>query len=137
VLSVGSLVLAVGLHPEGTWLVSPMLRIAVDRWVNWVEYQVDEDILGFFGRNPVVELLQERGKPTVEKIRIKNMMATRKRRFSDVYHAHRQPIEANTKRYFYDYFMICCGPFALPMRVKNPDLMVTAFGADGALVSDR
>ena len=137
VVSVGSLLLAVGLHPEGTWLVSPTLRVAIDRWVEWVDYQADEDVLGFPGSNPLTVLTQEHGKPTMEKIRIKDMIDTATTRRFVRYRAHRQPIEANTKRYFYDYFMICCGPFALPTRVKHPDVMVAAFGPDGALVSRR
>jgi hypothetical protein len=137
VMSVGSLLLAVGLHPEGTWLVSPTLRLAIDRWVAWVDYQADEDVLGFPGCNPLTVLTQEHGKPTIEKIRIKDMIDTAATRRFARYRAHRQPIEANTKRYFYDYFMICCGPFALPTRIKHPDLMVSAFGPDGALVSRR
>lgn len=137
VVSVGSLLLAVGLHPEGTWLVSPTLRVAIDRWVEWVDYQADEDALGFAGGNPVTVLTQEHGKPTVETIRIKDMIdAAPKRRFAG-YRAHCQPVEANTKRYFYDYFMICCGPLALPTRIDQPDLVVGAFGPDGALISRR
>ncbi len=137
VLSLGSLHLAIGLHPEGTWLISPSLRIAVDRMVYWAEYQADEDMLSFSGSNPVTTLTGEDGKPQVEKIRMRDMVDTgaKPRVAKAAYRAHRQPIEANTKRYFYDYFMICCGPFPLPARVKHPDLMVAAFGPDGALVS--
>lgn len=137
-LSVGSLLLAVGLHPQGKWLVSPTLRIVADRWVDWVEYQADGDVLGFSGCNPVEVLLQEYNKPTLQEISITDMITGAKRRFAGAgYRAHRQLIEANTKRYFYDYFMICCGPFALPTRVKYPNHMVDTFDSDGALVPRR
>jgi hypothetical protein len=39
----------------------------------------------------------------------------------------------NERRYFYDYYMLCCGPIALGDRVANPDRAVAAFGTDGAL----
>jgi len=138
VLSLGSLLLAVGLHPDGAWLVSPTLRIAVDRMVYWAEYQAVEDIFSFAGRNPVAELAEEHGEPILQRIRIKDMVdSAGKRRFRDAtYQNHLQPIRANSKRYFYDYFMVCCGPFALPTRVNYADHMVSAFAPDGRLNSN-
>ena len=138
-LSLGSLLLAVGLHPEGAWLGPPTLRIALDRMVYWAEYQAEEDILSFPGSNPVTELLGDHGKPILQKIRIKDMVdAAANRRFpKTTYQNHLQLVRANTKRYFYDYFMICCGPFALSTRVKYRDRIVAAFGPDGRLVSGR
>jgi hypothetical protein len=137
-LSIGSLLLAVGLHPEGGWVASPALRIALDRMVYWAEYQAEEDILSFPGRNPITELLSDHGKPVLQKIQIKNMVEPdAKRRFpKSIYQSHRQLVRANSKRYFYDYFMICCGPFSLSTRVQHPDLMVAAFHSDGRLISD-
>ena len=46
---------------------------------------------------------------------------------------HRQLVMGNDKRYFYDYFMICCGPFGFPTRLRDPELMTAAFAADGSL----
>jgi hypothetical protein len=139
VLSLGSLLLAVGLHPEGGWVVGPVSRVARDRWVNWAEYQAQEDILSFPGSNPVTELISDHGKPVLQKIKIKDMIdfATKRRFLTAAYQNHRQLVRANTKRYFYDYFMICCGPFDLATRVKYPDLMVDAFDPDGRLNPDR
>ena len=138
-LSIGSLLLAIGLHREGAWLVSPTLRMARDRMVYWAEYQAEEDILSFPGCNPVIELLGESEEPVLQRILIKDMVDTvAKRRLSkSVYHNHLQLIGANTKRYVYDYFMICCGPFGLSTRVEYRDHMVKLFGSDGRLVSGR
>jgi hypothetical protein len=135
-LSLDSLLLAVGLHPQGAWLVPPTLRIASDRMVFWAEYQAEEDILGFQGRNPVTELGSSYGKPILQNVRIKDMVeAAAKRRFPGaIYQNHLRLLRANTKKYFYDYFMICCGPFALPTRIKYPNLMVAVFDPDGRLV---
>lgn len=138
-LSLGSLLLAVGFHPEGGWVVGPMSRLARDGWVYWVEYQAEEDILSFPGHNPVTELISDHGKPKLQKVQISDMVEVGpKKRFPETtYLNHRQFVRANSKRYFYDYFMICCGPFALPARVKYRDHMVTAFGGDGHLVADE
>jgi hypothetical protein len=48
---------------------------------------------------------------------------------------HRQAVMGNERRYFYDYYMLCCGPIALADRVANPDQAVAAFGDDGAFVT--
>jgi len=138
-LSLGSLLLAVGLHPEGGWVVGPVSRIARDRWVYWAEYQTQDDIISFSGSNPVTELISDHGKPMLQNIQIKDMVDTNaKRRFPEsIYQNHRQFVRANSKRYFYDYFMICCGPYNLQARVKYPDLMVAALSPDGRLVSNR
>ena len=114
VLSLGSLLLAVGLHPDGAWLVSPTLRIAVDRMVYWVEYQAVEDVFSFAGRNRVAELAEEHGEPIHrKKFRVKDMVdsATKEVAFGmPPIKNHLQPIQANSKRYFYDYFMVLLRP---------------------------
>jgi len=46
-------------------------------------------------------------------------------------------VMGNERRYFYDYYMLCCGPIALQDRVEKPDWAVAAFAADGALESKR
>jgi len=48
---------------------------------------------------------------------------------------HRQAVMGNEQRYFYDYYMLVCGPIALPDRVAYPDEAVAAFGADGGLIA--
>jgi hypothetical protein len=40
----------------------------------------------------------------------------------------------NEKRYFYDYYMVCCGPLPLQERVHHPETIVAKFTPDGALV---
>ncbi|MFZ0847490.1 MAG: hypothetical protein WAM62_17020 [Pseudolabrys sp.] len=138
-LSLGSLLLAVGLHPEGGWVVGPMSRVARDKWVYWAEYQAEEDTLSFAGINPVTELLSDHGKPVLQRIQFKEMQDfDSKGRFAKgSIQNHRQFVRANAKRYFYDYFMICCGPFDLRARFKYPEIMVSAFTSDGRLSPNR
>jgi hypothetical protein len=38
----------------------------------------------------------------------------------------------NEQRYFYDYYMICCGPLSLPTRVAYHEGAERAFAADGS-----
>jgi hypothetical protein len=76
------------------------------------------------------------GKPIVKIIRIRLMVEehTYRRFHFNFLRIHRQAVMGNERRYFYDYYMLCCGPIALADRVENPDQMVTAFAADGALI---
>lgn len=137
-LSLGSMLLAVGSHPEGAWVVMPASRVARDRWVFWAEYQAEEDILNFPGKSPLAELLSEHGKPVLQRISIPKMaeISPKGRGGGGIFQTHRQYVRANAQRYFYDYFMVACGPFSLRARVKFPDLMTEAFDADGRLVSE-
>jgi hypothetical protein len=48
---------------------------------------------------------------------------------------HRQAVMGNERRYFYDYYMLVCGPIALFDRVADPDRSVEAFAADGGLTT--
>ena len=136
-LSLGSLLLAVGLHPEAGWVVGPVARIARDRWIYWAEYQAREDEFSFPGRNPVTVLIGEQGKPVLQDIKFKDMIGTdTKRQIQQIVIGnHRQFVRANSKRYFYDFFMVCCGPFTLSMRVEHSELMVDCFNPDGRLIS--
>ena len=60
------------------------------------------------------------------------------RRFKgNFFRLHRQLVMGNEKRYFYDYFMICCGPFRFATRLREPELMTARFGADGSLRSTQ
>ena len=48
---------------------------------------------------------------------------------------HRQAVMGNERRYFYDYYMLCCGPIPLAERVADRDAAVAAFAGEGALIA--
>jgi hypothetical protein len=39
----------------------------------------------------------------------------------------------NEKRYFYDYYLTCCGPLAMAAAVAAQERLTALFGPDGAL----
>jgi hypothetical protein len=136
-VSSGSSLLKVALHPKAGWLREVVARVANAPAVYWVEYQALVDIINVYKVDPVVALgLPPAGKPIVKIIRIRLMVEEHTyRRFRlNFLRIHRQAVMGNERRYFYDYYMLCCGPIALPERVANPDQTVSAFGADGALI---
>ena len=59
--------------------------------------------------------------PLTSIVRIKHMLetATYKRIKWRLFRVHYQYIFGNTKRYFYDFFMICCGPAPLAERMRD------------------
>ena len=56
---------------------------------------------------------------------------------ANFFRLHRQLVMGNEKRYFYDYYMICCGPMQLQERVLRPELVVPSFAPDGSLIDPQ
>ena len=139
IVSTGSSLLKVALHPAARWLREAVGRVANAPTIYWVEYQALVDVINVYKVDPVVALgMPATGKPIVKIIRIRMMVeeATYKRFHLNFLRIHRQAVMGNERRYFYDYYMLCCGPIALQERVENPDWAVAAFAADGALIED-
>jgi len=137
VVSSGSSLLKVALHPAAGWLRHAVGRVATAPSVYWVEYQALVDIINVYNVDPVVALgLPAAGKPIVKIVRIRMMVEERTyRRFHlNFLRIHRQPVMGNERRYAYDYYMLCCGPLALVDWVEEADRAVAAFAADGALI---
>lgn len=135
-LSTGSSLLKVALHPAAKWLAQAVLRVAHAQAVFWIEYQALVDVISFYKTNPVAALSGKASdKPLIQKLRIRHMLddAAYRRFRGNFFRLHRQLVMGNDKRYFYDFFMVCCGPFTLPARAADPERMMQAFAADGAL----
>lgn len=139
-LSTGSSLLKIALHRDADWLRAAVERVCRHKAIFWIEYQALVDVISFYKTNPAEALkLPVTGKPLLRKLRIRNMLddAVYRRFRGNFFRLHRQLIMGNEKRYFYDFFMICCGPFRLESRVRDPDLMMAAFSPDGGLVAHR
>jgi hypothetical protein len=136
-VSSGSSLLKVALHPAAGWLREAVAHVANAPAVYWVEYQALVDVINVYKVDPVAALgMLATGKPIVKIIRIRLMVeeATYKRFHLNFLRIHRQAVMGNERRYFYDYYMLCCGPIRLADRVENPDAAVAAFAADGSLL---
>ena len=139
IVSSGSSLLKVALHPAAGWLREVVRRLANAPAVYWVEYQALVDIINVYKVDPVVALgMPATGKPIIKIIRIRMMVEehTYRRFHLNFLRIHRQAVMGNERRYFYDYYMLCCGPIALVDRVEDPDRTVAVFAADGALRAD-
>jgi hypothetical protein len=137
-VSSGSSLLKVALHPAAGWLREAVQRVANAPAIYWVEYQALVDIINVYKVDPVVALgFAPTGKPIVKIIRIRLMVDEHTyRRFRlNFLRIHRQAVMGNERRYFYDYYMMCCGPMALTERVADPEQAVAGFATDGALIA--
>ena len=135
-VSSGSSLLKLALHPGAGWIREAVGRVANAPAIYWVEYQALVDIINVYKVDPVTALgMAPTGKPIVKIIRIRMMVEEHTyRRFRlNFLRIHRQAVMGNERRYFYDYYMLCCGPLVLTERVDNPDRAVAAFAADGSL----
>jgi hypothetical protein len=135
-VSSGSSLLKVALHPAAGWLREAVGRVANTTSIYWVEYQALVDIINVYKVDPVVALgLPYAGKPLVRIVRIRMMVEEKTYRsfHLNFLRIHRQAVMGNERRYFYDYYMLCCGPIALADRIEDPDWAVAAFASDGAL----
>jgi hypothetical protein len=140
ILTIGSSLLKIGLHPAARNLRESVRAVANDPRLYWAEFQAISDIVNFYKSNPVTDLdLPPADKPIVQIVRVKHMLnpetyAGLKR---DFFRVHRQFVMANEQRYFYDYYMICCGPVPLPSRVSYHDGAVNSFAPDGSFDPGR
>ena len=134
-MSTGSSLLKIALHPKAEWIRAATGRVADAPSVNWVEYQAIVDVISFYKTDPVVEMgLPDRERPVVQQVKIRRMLepATYKRFWGNFFRLHRQFVMGNELRYFYDYFQICCGPAPLARRVEQRDRLLDAFAEDGS-----
>ena len=134
-MSTGSSLLKIALHPKAEWIRQATGRVADAAAVNWVEYQAIVDVISFYKTDPVVEMgLPDRERPIVQQVKIRRMLepATYKRFWGNFFRLHRQFGMGNELRYFYDYFQICCGPAPLARRVAERDRLLDAFAEDGS-----
>jgi hypothetical protein len=134
-MSTGSSLLKIALHPKAEWIRVATGRVADAPSVNWVEYQAIVDVISFYKTDPVVEMgLPDRERPIVQQVKIRRMLEpkTYKRFWGNFFRLHRQFVMGNELRYFYDYFQICCGPAPLARRVEQRDRLLEAFAEDGS-----
>jgi hypothetical protein len=137
VVSTGSSLLKVALHPAAGWLREAVGRLAKTPSIYWVEYQALVDIINVYKVDPVSALgMAATGKPIVKIFRIRMMVDdhTYRRFHLNFLRIHRQAVMGNERRYFYDYYMLCCGPLRLRDWVESQDRAVAAFAGDGALM---
>lgn len=139
-LTIGSSILKIGLHPGAAELKSAVGRVSRQASLFWIEYQSKVDPLNFYKTDPVARMgLPATGKPFVQTIRIRETLIDKEYRQlkMNFLRLHRQFAMPNTRRYFYDYYLICFGPMALAERAALRRRATAAIGEDGRYLAIR
>lgn len=115
-VTVGSTSLKVALHPAAKKARQRLASLADYPDIRWTEFQALTDIINFYKCDPyrMAGLRHERGDafPKLHQVRFKGMLDAKqyKRIKRNFFRVHYQFISANNRQYFYDFFMITCGP---------------------------
>ncbi|WP_210342758.1 lipase [Kaistia sp. 32K] len=122
IMTVGSCVLQLGLHPAAKQLRARIARVQAEASIEWIEFQALTDVVNFYKTDParLMRLAKpgSRPFPHVSMVRIREMLAPDdySRIRNSLFRVHYQFVMGNTRRYFYDFFSICCGPLRLGDR---------------------
>ena len=136
-LSIGSSILKIGLHPGATRFRAALERVASAPGVFWAEYQALTDVMNFYKTDPMAALgLTAAGGPVVRVVRVSHMLdpAAYRRIRRSFFRVHCQFVSANDRRTAYDYFMLLCGPLPVERQVRSPDGAASAIGPDGTFI---
>ncbi len=127
-LTLGSIMPGVALHPAAVKMRAAIARLAVEPSIWWIDCQARKDVMNFWDFDPVagvgVDIGSRRVNPLVWIVRYRDMIALeRYRRVArNFFRAHFQFIMANDIRAPYDYFMLVCGPAAIADRQHGMNL---------------
>jgi pimeloyl-ACP methyl ester carboxylesterase len=114
-VTVGSTSLKVALHPAAKRARQRLQVLARHPGIRWTEFQALTDIINFYKCDPYARagLTHQRADqfPRQFQVRIRDMLErdAYNRVKKNFFRVHYQFISANSRRYFYDFFMIACG----------------------------
>jgi hypothetical protein len=137
-LTLGSIMPAVALHPAATRMRAVIGSLAAVRSVTWIDCQSRKDILNFWDFDPVggigIRANGARCNPLIWIVRFKDMVSPQYyRRFRrSFFRLHYQFIMTGDRRAPYDYLMLIAGPLAVPDWARRPRELLAAFSEDGA-----
>ncbi|MBL8581837.1 MAG: hypothetical protein JNL61_06375, partial [Rhizobiaceae bacterium] len=120
-LTVGSSLLKVGLHPAARRLRACVKDIAASR-VPWLDVQAHTDVLNFYGAHPAKLLADgEAGGCRTMKIRFRYQLSPERYRVirRNLFRVHRQFVYGVERRAEYAYHAILCGPEPFAEIVRN------------------
>jgi pimeloyl-ACP methyl ester carboxylesterase len=138
-ISVGSSILKIGLHPAAARFRASADRVASAPGLFWGDYQAISDLMNFYKRDPLTAMgLPARDAPLVRMVRIRHMLdpAVYKRIRYRPLRMHLQFVSGNNLRNAYDYFMLVCGPLSVERQTRGHGAL-EAIGADGALLDKK
>lgn len=135
-LTLGGNLPIIGLAPKAQWFRDELKQLAIEPSVDWYDFQSRKDVMNFFPFDAIgghgIDVGAARRNPTLVRMRLRKLIdpkiyPTFRWRF---FRVHFQFIMANDRPDAYDFYMMLCGPVALPDRVNHPDDSVIAVTGD-------
>ena len=123
--TVGSTGPKITLHPAARGARERLRALVAHPGVDWGDFQAVADIINFYRCDPLAlaGIANPRSErfPVVGRVRFNPMLdrGFYKRIRFNVFRLHYQFISANTKRYRYDFLMMCCGPHPLHATMRG------------------
>ncbi len=137
-MTAGSVMPAIALHPRSKYLRETIRRLAVEPSLTWVDCQVRIDLCNFADFDPVSGLGIDAGparcNPVVLPVHFRKQLSPETYaliRFK-IFRMHYQYIMANDLRASYDYFLYCCGPAPIEDWGTRAIENFACFGEDGS-----
>src|SRR5215470_2049284 len=146
-LTLGSVMPAVALHPAARRMRDIIRRLAVEPSLAWIDCQSRKDVMAFLNFDPVdgvgVHVGAQRCNPLTWQVRFKDMLSSKdyRRLRWKFFRVHFQYIMASDRPSPYDYVLLVGGPVAIAEWAKQHQELTLAFicngmrGAQGATKS--
>jgi hypothetical protein len=119
-LTLGSVMPAVALHPSAGRVRDMVRRLAVEPTLTWVDCQSRKDIMNFSHFDPIedigVHVDARRCNLVIWLVRFKDMVSAEhyRRLRRNFFRMHFQYINASDRRALYDYILLVGGPATIP-----------------------
>lgn len=142
-MTLGSLLPAVTLHPAAERMRAAICQLAIEPSLLWIDCQSHKDWLSFSNFDVIkasgIHLDQKQFNPRIWRVRFRDMLsAANMRRLQwNLFRMHFQFIMANDTHAPYDYFMLLCGPAAASDWATHSHDVLTAFSKNAAYVEHR
>jgi pimeloyl-ACP methyl ester carboxylesterase len=141
-LTLGSIMPAVALHPAARRMREIVRRLAIEPTLAWIDCQSRKDYMSFSDFDPVegvgVHVGMQRCNPLIWLVRFKDMIWPEYyRRFTwNLFRVHYQYIRAGDRPAPYDYMLLVSGPMAIDEWARRHQELTLAFIRNGIFGSE-
>jgi hypothetical protein len=141
-MTLGSVMPGVALHPSATRMREVIRRLAVEPSLLWIDCQSRKDVMNFWEFDPAegtgLKLGAQRRNPLIWQLRFKDLLSPdyyQSLRF-DLFRLHFQFLKASDRRAPFDYLMLVAGPLAVADWAKDHGALVGQFAEDATFMAE-